>query len=177
MIFNYKDFILKMEKSADRKDKIVYDAWLKCGGGHILEEESFYEYISQYKPIKYKAPDFLSDKEKDLLLMLICSSFSCSYEFVFSSSDDKDLIPELQIAAVDSGGQSVAKFISELYQHQFESLFYVLISEAINLASMSLDCWEPLNTLPNFRKENLARYNQRSTLINNQMKRRACYDI
>lgn len=174
MIFSYKDFILKIEKSSDRKDKIVYDAWLKCGGGYILEEASFYKYISQFKPFKYKAPDFLSENEKDLLLMLICSSFSCNYEFVISSPDEEDPIPELFVA-VESGGQSIVKSMSELYLHQFEKLFQILISEVINLESLSLDSWEPLNTLPNFRKEYLERYNSRRLKIENSIKRLECF--
>ena len=180
MIFNYKKFILSIRDDSDPKNQKTYNAWEKCNGGFIIEKEAFYENLSKYRPLKYKAPNYMTNEEKDLLLRLFCSSFSCDYKFDFSDDESSDgeniVLPELFIA-VKAGSQSIVKAISVLKRKQIKKLFEILISEVIELQSLSCEPWDVFHTVPNFRKEYLERYNETYILINNQIKRRACYDI
>lgn len=175
MKFNYKEFILSLNTELNPKAKRTYEDWIKFEGGYILEDERYFvEYLSKYKPIDYWAPSFLEcKKDRDLLLRLICSSFSCDYFFDFDMHDNNssiDNIPELFIAA-QANNQSVCRKISGLNEDETQKMLYLLLSEAIGMYSAGMDVNDPFNMYSDLQKGYLDRYNLACFEITNRIKR------
>lgn len=171
MKFNYVEFILRMKAQKDNKSQQSYREWLLCEGSFEIENEKFYNYLTQFAPLEYKCPKGFDDEEdRNLLLSLVCGSSACDYDLVIfkpKSEKEKDLnIPDLLIA-VESGEKGVVKIVSELELEQIYMLIEtLLISEISNQYNfIETGGTEGQEVMAKFREYKISMYNDKHQAI------------
>lgn len=144
MNFNYANFLISLRDNENESKREVYKKKLEFSNKDKLEEEPFYSYLFEFKPLRYRTPSTLKNFYNwDLLLQLVAASFSSTYIFDFNDYDDnestffKKNIPELNVC-VNSGGSSVSRNISELNNTQISILHNIYMEELINFQHIEL---------------------------------------
>lgn len=144
MKFNYKNYLISLRYNNDESKREVYRKKLEFSNTDKIEDEPFYPYLSEFKPLNYKVPRSLKNIYNwDLFLKLVASSFSSTYYFVFLDFEDNDstfinkIVPEL-IVCVNNGNRCYIKKISELNSSQISILHNMYMEELINHQHMQL---------------------------------------
>lgn len=145
-LFDFSDFIEELRNNEDKK-KIIekYENAFGSLDGKDFTDLLFYtDYVSKFIVDedfmkRVEVPDelrFCFDYE--LLLRLVAASFSSEYKFDHLDETDTE---RLKIA-VESHGQSVVKFLDDLWSFQIFRLFEIYFEEQMNLDILTKDSTE-----------------------------------
>lgn len=134
MIFDFHAFVDELREKAEKKEIVEkYEQLYGPISGGIKEQQRYKEYVSQFETCTYNLPEELKqDFDRNLLLQLVCASFSSDYEMQKNAESGAY---ELFIA-VKSNGQSVVKSVSELWSFQILRLYEIYIEEQMNMSTL-----------------------------------------
>jgi len=173
MLFNYKEFLDELKEDENKRE--LYDKWSQISNAERIEDEPFYEYLQEFSPIQYKVPvELMNDFDWNLLLQLIVSSFSSSYEIELLYDDDyifgidEIVLPELVIN-VYNGGMCVAKKVSDLWSFQIQKLFEIYCEEQLNCQILNME--DDFSGIDDERKMRIKAYNIKRKTHLQKMKR------
>jgi len=159
MLFNLDAFLADLKENPEKKKVYEdYDKYIEpLSQIKSTKDMKWYkEYSSEFRTINYLVPDELkNDFDWKLLCQLVGSSFSSDGLFEFTS---KNAEAEF-IIAVQSGGQTVVKKMSELWGFQILRLYEIYVEELMNLeVLMATDVKEKEAIVPH-RKARKDRWN------------------
>jgi len=162
MLFDFREFINELRNSDNEQYRETIETYEQFYGPipNDYKELAFYkEYLSQFKPIKYKVPEECKhDYDFDLLLVLIAASFSTNYDFVFTNGCFIGELPELNIYA-SSDGKKVVIPVSEQCVFQLKRMFEIYFEENLNLQPLTLMDYFKHDSIEEKRKLRIQNYN------------------
>jgi hypothetical protein len=129
MLFDFKSFVDELREKPEKKQIVEkYEQLFGDITGGITDQKWYIDYVSKFEPINYATPEELADDfDWKLLLQIVASSFSSTYEFRM-----EDDMVEMYISVTADDGQ-VTKRVSELWAFQILRLYEIYIEEQINL--------------------------------------------
>ena len=142
-LFDFQQFVEELRQDESKRE--IVDKFEEHYGsiqGKDLPELPFYkDYLAKFEiddelMQRIKVPDELIDEfDYLLLLILVAGSFSSNYSFEHCDDTDKE---RLKIS-VQSGNQSITKYLDDLWSFQIYRLFEIYVEEQMNLAILIND--------------------------------------
>lgn len=137
-LFDFKDFVEELRNDEDKHEIInkFEQIYGNLEGKDYTDLPFYTDYLSKFVideelMKRIELPEMLTeDFDYELLLRLVAGSFSSNYAFKHL---DKTESERLQIA-VESNGQSIVKYLDELWSFQLIRLFEIYFEEQMNLA-------------------------------------------
>lgn len=175
IVFDYDAFFKRMKKDPKKRETALkYELLFGSQDGLTVEDQPFYkDYLSQFvMPFQVAIPDE-GDFDWGLLLSFIFGSFYSEYTMTLEEEWKQNPIvlpPMIQLAiTVHFEGQSVCKFLDELFDIQIHRLFEIYADEQINSAVIRQEEGGE-EVIDSQRERRVSLYKKKSLLVAREVK-------
>lgn len=169
LVFDYSTFFKSMIKNPRKRETALkYELLFGNQEGLTVQDQPFYkDYLLQFKmPFQVAIPDE-GDYDWGLLLSLIFGSFYSEYSLILEEGWKQNpvVIPMVQLAiTVHFEGESVTKYLDELFDIQIQRLFEIYVDEQMNTAIIRQE-EDGQETIDAQREQRVLLYKKKSLMV------------
>lgn len=171
-LFGFQQFVEGLREDEEKREIIdKFEGHYGSPLGKDISEMPFYkDYLAKFEiddelMQRLKVPDELIDEfDYLLLLILVAGSFSSNYSFEHCDDTDKE---RLKIS-VQSGNQSITKYLDDLWSFQIYRLFEIYVEEQMNLAILINDSEAEKNAISKEREMRLVAFEKKVSNLNRE---------
>lgn len=168
-LFDFQQFVEELREN-EKKSEIINKFEEHYGSlqGKDLSEMPFYkDYLAKFEVDdelvqRLKVPDELIDEfDYRLLLILVAGSLSSNYSLEHCDDTDKE---RLKIT-VQSGDQSITKYLDDLWSFQIYRLFEIYVEEQMNMDILTSNSEEEKDAILEEREMRLKAFKVKMTIL------------
>jgi len=173
-MFNLKEFVKELRENPEKKEIIEnYEKYVESLENYesIYDTKIYKEYLKNFDKekiefivSKLKIPEFIDEDEFDweLLILLVVSSFSSTWEFEV----DFEIKKLSLVINVKAGDRYIKKRLEDLWGFQIAGMYEIYIEEQINLLALSKENKNKKKIVGNDRDERLKYFEKEFTRVN-----------